>query len=61
MAVMLHGAGGSARRVTGLFSVADELGIIIFSPESRGGTWDGIRDRYGPDVELSQPVPCPCL
>ena len=52
MAVMLHGAGGSARRVTGLFSVADELGIILFSPESRGGTWDGIRDRYGPDVDF---------
>ncbi len=50
MAVMLHGAGGSARRVTGLFSVADELGVIVFSPESRGSTWDGIRDRYGPDI-----------
>jgi len=52
MAVMLHGAGGSARRVTSLFSVADELGVIVFSPESRGGTWDGIRDRYGPDVDF---------
>lgn len=52
MAVMLHGAGGSARRVTGLFSVADDLGVIIFSPESRGATWDGIRDRYGPDIDF---------
>ena len=50
MAVMLHGAGGGARRVASLFTVADELGIIILVPESRGGTWDGIRDRFGPDV-----------
>ena len=52
LAVMLHGAGGSARRVTGLFTVADELGVILLSPESRGGTWDGIRDRYGPDIDF---------
>jgi predicted esterase len=52
LAVMLHGAGGSARRVTGLFSVADELGIILLSPESRGSTWDGIRERYGPDIDF---------
>jgi phospholipase/carboxylesterase len=52
LAVMLHGAGGSARRVTGLFPVADELGVIVLSPESRGSTWDGIRDRYGPDIDF---------
>jgi phospholipase/carboxylesterase len=52
LAVMLHGAGGSARRVASLFSVADELGVIILAPESRGGTWDGIRGSYGPDIEF---------
>ncbi len=52
LAVMLHGAGGAARRVASLFSVADELGVIILAPESRGGTWDGIRGSYGPDIEF---------
>ena len=36
LAVILHGAGGSARRVTSLFSVADELGVIVLAPESQG-------------------------
>ena len=35
LAVLLHGAGGSARRVTSLFGVAEELGIIVLAPESR--------------------------
>ena len=52
LAVVLHGAGGSARRVTSLFSVAAELGVIVLAPESRGGTWDGIRGSYGPDIEF---------
>ena len=52
LAVMLHGAGGQARRVAGLFSVAAELGVIVLAPESRGPTWDGIRGRYGPDIEF---------
>ncbi len=52
LAVMLHGAGGFARRVASLFSVADDLGVIILAPDSRGGTWDAIRGRYGPDIEF---------
>jgi phospholipase/carboxylesterase len=52
LAIMLHGAGGRARRVYGLFSVASELGIIVLAPESRRPTWDAIRGRYGPDVEF---------
>ncbi len=52
LAVMLHGAGGSARRVSSLFAVADELGVIVLAPESRGRTWDGIRDGYGPDIDF---------
>jgi phospholipase/carboxylesterase len=52
LAVMLHGAGGQARRVASLFSVANELGVIVLAPESRGGTWDGIRGHYGPDIEF---------
>ena len=52
LAVILHGAGGSARRVLSFFGVADELGVIVLSPESRGGTWDAIRGSFGPDIEF---------
>jgi phospholipase/carboxylesterase len=50
--VLLHGASGSARRVTSLFSVADELGIIVLAPESRDRTWDAIRGEFGPDIDF---------
>ena len=52
LAVMLHGAGGYARRVAALFSVADELGIIVLATDSRGGTWDAIRGHFGPDIDF---------
>jgi phospholipase/carboxylesterase len=52
LAVMLHGAGGRANRVAALFAVASELGIVILAPESRGGTWDAIRGRFGPDIDF---------
>jgi phospholipase/carboxylesterase len=50
--VVLHGASGSARRVTGLFTVADELGVILLAPESRDRTWDAIRGEFGPDIDF---------
>jgi phospholipase/carboxylesterase len=52
LAVMLHGAGGYARRVAALFSVADELGVIVLATDSRGGTWDAIRGSFGPDIDF---------
>jgi predicted esterase len=52
LAVMLHGAGGTARRVTSLFTAANDFGVIILAPESRDRTWDGIRGRLGPDIEF---------
>ena len=52
LALMLHGAGGYARRVATLFSAAADLGIIVLAPESRGSTWDAIRGRFGPDVDF---------
>jgi phospholipase/carboxylesterase len=52
LAVMLHGAGGQSRRVASLFSAANELGVIVLAPDSRGGTWDGIRGSYGADIEF---------
>ena len=52
LAVMLHGAGGYARRVSSLFSVGEDFGVILLIPESRGPTWDAVRGRYGPDIEF---------
>jgi len=52
LAVLLHGAGGSARRVASLFSIADDLGVLVLAPESRDRTWDAIRGRFGPDVDF---------
>jgi phospholipase/carboxylesterase len=52
LAVLLHGAGGRASRVVSLLGVAETLGIIVLAPESRAGTWDAIRDDFGPDVEF---------
>ena len=53
MFVALHGAGGSARRVSSIFiSAAEETGTILLVPESRDRTWDAIRDRFGPDVDF---------
>ena len=49
--VLLHGAGGSGegvlRRVA---AAADEAGVVVLSPDSRGSTWDAIRGGFGPDV-----------
>ncbi|MFN8660554.1 MAG: hypothetical protein U0075_01595 [Thermomicrobiales bacterium] len=47
----LHGAGGNA--TSGLYplrDLADEAGLILLSPASRGQTWDLLRGGYGPDV-----------
>ncbi|MEA2585947.1 MAG: phospholipase/carboxylesterase [Thermomicrobiales bacterium] len=47
----LHGAGGNAEG--GLYplrDLADEAGLILLSPSSRGRTWDVILGDYGPDV-----------
>jgi phospholipase/carboxylesterase len=52
LAVMLHGAGGSAPRLAARLSIASSLGVLLLVPESRGTTWDAIRGSYGPDVEF---------
>jgi len=49
--VALHGAGGIASQVLDLVAEqAEQHGIIVLAPESRGPTWDVIRGGYGPDV-----------
>jgi phospholipase/carboxylesterase len=49
---MLHGAGGHARRLASLLSIANSFGVILLVPDSRGATWDAIRGGFGPDVEF---------
>jgi predicted esterase len=52
LVVMLHGAGGNARHALSPWQkLADEAGVLLLAPESRGPTWDIIvEDNYGPDV-----------
>ncbi len=51
--VSLHGAGGDAAAGLALLrSWADERGLVILAPASRGSTWDAVRGGYGDDAEL---------
>ena len=51
LAVMLHGAGGTAEQGMSLVrSLADAAGMVVLAPPSRQQTWDVIRGDYGPDV-----------
>jgi phospholipase/carboxylesterase len=48
--VALHGAGGQAADWTGFYTAAEDRGLILLIPESRGTTWDRVRGSFGPDV-----------
>jgi phospholipase/carboxylesterase len=49
----LHGAGGNATLGLSLLQpLADEHGLVLLAPASRGPTWDAVRGRYGPDADL---------
>ncbi len=51
--MMLHGAGGDARSsISPFLDLADEAGLVLLAPESRGRTWDVLVGGYGPDVEF---------
>ena len=51
LALTLHGAGGDARSgISHLIDLADEFGLVLLSPESRGRTWDVLGCGFGPDV-----------
>jgi len=53
LVVALHGAGGAAEGGSALLSdSADEHGLLVLAPASRGSTWDAIRGGYGPDRDL---------
>lgn len=48
--VALHGATGNAAGWRSFFPAADEVGMVVLVPESRGRTWDRVRGEFGPDV-----------
>jgi predicted esterase len=51
LVLMLHGATGSARGALRPFrELADDAGLVLLAPESRGTTWDAIRGSYGADI-----------
>jgi phospholipase/carboxylesterase len=53
LAVMLHGAGGTAEHGLSLLrALADDAGLVLLAPASRQQTWDVIAGGFGPDVEL---------
>ncbi len=53
LVITLHGAGGQGEAGLALLqSLADERGLLLLGPSSRGTTWDAIRGGYGPDVRL---------
>ncbi len=53
LTLMLHGAGGNARGgISPFLGLADEAGLVLLAPESRGRTWDVLVGGYGPDVEF---------
>lgn len=51
--VFLHGAGGDPRGALALVErEAEQAGVALILPASRGRTWDVIGGGYGPDVGL---------
>ena len=53
LALTLHGAGGDARSgLSHLIDLADEFGLVLLAPESRGRTWDVLAGGFGPDVDF---------
>jgi phospholipase/carboxylesterase len=53
LALTLHGAGGNARSgISHFLGLADEAGVALLAPASRGRTWDVLVGGYGPDVEF---------
>jgi phospholipase/carboxylesterase len=49
--VILHGALRTVEFfVEGLRPIADETGVMVVAPYAVAGTWDAVRDTFGPDV-----------
>lgn len=53
LVLALHGAGGSPQSgLAHLRPLADANRLLLLAPQSQGSTWDVIRGRWGPDLEL---------
>jgi phospholipase/carboxylesterase len=53
LVVMLHGAGGSARRgLPRLQVLADAYGLLLLAVDSRASTWDAVSGGFGPDAQF---------
>ncbi|HEV2723414.1 MAG TPA: hypothetical protein VGV10_02180 [Thermoleophilaceae bacterium] len=53
LVVVLHGAGSGARGgLAPLRELADDAGLMLLAPKSRGQTWDVIEGGFGPDVAV---------
>jgi len=53
LVVTLHGAGGNAHdALNPLRHLAEERGLVLLAPASRGLTWDVIEGKLGPDVDF---------
>ena len=53
LVVLLHGAGSSAQAGMALLGdLADEHGLALLAPDSRGRTWDLLEGGFGPDVDF---------
>jgi phospholipase/carboxylesterase len=51
LALTMHGAGGDARGgLSHRVGLAEEFGLVLLAPESRGRTWDVLVGGFGPDV-----------
>jgi phospholipase/carboxylesterase len=48
--VLMHGNGQSKELFRFTFPLAEELGIVILTLDSRDKTWDGVNSLFGPDV-----------
>jgi phospholipase/carboxylesterase len=52
----LHGLAGSGDSARGLFPLAEEFGVIIIAPESRGLTWGNEIPGFDDDVHFLGPA-----
>ena len=52
--LLFHGFGGTgSREIVAVRQQADDHGVIVVAPDSRGQSWDIIvSGRFGPDVEF---------
>ena len=54
--MLLHGLAGSAESARGMYPLAEEFGVIIIAPESRGITWGQSIPGFDEDVRYLGPA-----